>query len=230
MNSGVFCAIFINLMIDLHTHSLFSDGVLIPSELVRRAFVKGYEAIAITDHADGSNMDFIIPRIVRAAEDLSGLMPITVIPGIELTHVPPEAIKELVKKARQMGAKLVVVHGESPVEPVAEGTNKAAIAAGADILSHPGLIKAQDASLAARKGVFLEITARKGHSLTNGHVAKAAMKAGAKLVLNTDAHEPGDLIDDSFASIVLLGAGLDLKESAIVFRNSREIVNRILGG
>lgn len=230
MNSEVFYAIFVNLMIDLHTHSLFSDGVLIPSELVRRAMVKGYEAIAITDHADGSNMDFIIPRVVRAAEDLSGLLPITVIPGIELTHVPPEAIKELVRQARKMGAKLVVVHGESPVEPVAEGTNKAAIAAGADILSHPGLIKAQDASLAARKGVFLEITARKGHSLTNGHVARTALKAGAKLVLNTDAHEPGDLIDDSFASIVLLGAGLDLKESAIVFRNSREIVNRILGG
>ncbi len=230
MNSGVFYVIFVNLMIDLHTHSLFSDGVLVPAELVRRAMVKGYEAIAITDHADSSNIDFIIPRIVRAAEELSGLMPITVIPGIELTHVPPESIKKLVKEARKLGAKLVVVHGESPVEPVAEGTNRAAIVAGVDILAHPGLITAQDASLAARKGVFLEITARAGHSLTNGHVARAALKAGARLVLDTDAHEPEDLIDDLFAEKVLSGAGLDVKERAAAFRNSREIVNRILGG
>ncbi|HEY3347739.1 MAG TPA: PHP domain-containing protein, partial [Nitrospirota bacterium] len=47
-------------MIDLHTHTLFSDGVLIPAELVRRAEVKGYEAIGLTDHADSSNIDFIV--------------------------------------------------------------------------------------------------------------------------------------------------------------------------
>ncbi len=42
-------------MIDLHTHSFFSDGELIPSELIRRAEAIGYKAIAITDHVDSSN-------------------------------------------------------------------------------------------------------------------------------------------------------------------------------
>ncbi len=56
-------------MIDLHTHSLFSDGVLVPSELVRRAVMKGYEVIAITDHADASNLDFTIPRVAAAGYD-----------------------------------------------------------------------------------------------------------------------------------------------------------------
>jgi uncharacterized phage-associated protein len=32
-------------MIDLHTHTLFSDGELLPSELVRRAEMTGYEAL-----------------------------------------------------------------------------------------------------------------------------------------------------------------------------------------
>jgi len=41
--------------------------------------------------------------------------------------------------------------------------------------------------MAAEKGILLEITARKGHSLTNGHVAKLAKKHGAALVLNTEA-------------------------------------------
>ena len=52
-------------MIDLHTHTLFSDGGLVPSELVRRAEVIGYTAIALTDHADISTLDFIIPRVIE---------------------------------------------------------------------------------------------------------------------------------------------------------------------
>jgi len=217
-------------MIDLHTHSLFSDGVLVPSELVRRAMVKGYEAIAITDHADVSNLDFIVPRLVRAATELSGLWPITVIPGIELTHAPPASIAGLVREARRLGAKIVVVHGETLVEPVEPGTNRAAIMAGADILSHPGLISRADAALAAKKGVYLEISARKGHSLSNGHVAAVASAVGAKLVVNTDAHGPDDLITTEFARLVLEAAGLDRKAATKVLQNSREIVNNILGG
>ena len=217
-------------MIDLHTHSLLSDGVLVPAELVRRAVVKGYEAIAITDHADVSNLDFIVPRIVKAADDLSGRWPITVIPGIEITHAPLDAVAGLVKEARRLGARIVVVHGETPVEPVLPGTNRAAILAGADILSHPGFITKADAALAARKGVHLEISARKGHSLANGHVAKTAAGTGAKLVVNTDGHEPGDLITLEFARQVLIGAGLDAKAAERALRNSRELVNKTLGG
>ncbi len=46
--------------IDLHTHSLISDGVLLPSELLRRAEALGHKALAITDHADASNLAHII--------------------------------------------------------------------------------------------------------------------------------------------------------------------------
>jgi len=53
-------------MIDLHTHTVFSDGELIPFELVRRAEAAGYSAMAITDHMDSSNIDLIIPRIIKA--------------------------------------------------------------------------------------------------------------------------------------------------------------------
>ena len=38
---------------DFHAHSFFSDGELLPMELIRRAVVKGYTALAITDHALG---------------------------------------------------------------------------------------------------------------------------------------------------------------------------------
>lgn len=196
-------------MIDLHTHTFFSDGALVPSELVRRAQARGLTGIALTDHGDTSNIDFIIPRIVAVAQDLNRVLTgIRVVPGIELTHVPPPLIAEAAKTSRSLGARIVVVHGETIAEPVAPDTNAAALDADVDVLAHPGLITPDLAATAARRGVLLEITARKGHSLSNGHVARLARDAGAEMVVNTDAHAPGDLIDAAFALSVVRGAGL----------------------
>ncbi|HUV50076.1 MAG TPA: histidinol phosphate phosphatase domain-containing protein [Anaerolineae bacterium] len=207
-------------MIDLHTHSIFSDGALIPSELVRRAEFAGLKGIGITDHGDLSNLDFIIPRIVAIAEELNRVLKIKVIPGIEITHVHPSLIANNVRKARSLGAKIIIVHGETIVEPVAAGTNRAALEADIDILAHPGMISEEDVLTAKEKGIFLEISARKGHSLTNGHVAKLAGKIGAKLVINTDAHDPGDLIDKSMAQRIVCGAGLTENDFEIMQGNA----------
>src|SRR5210317_2111097 len=189
-------------MIDLHTHTIFSDGELIPAEHLRRVESLGYEAVAITDHADSSNLDFIIPRIVKSAEDLNHFSQTRLIPGIELTHIPPEMYTELVAQSRKLGAQIVVGHGETVMEPVKPGTNLAAIQAGVDILAHPGFITSEETQLAAEKGIYLELTARKGHSLTNGHVAHKAIEAGALLVVNADAHGPGDFMTAKMAETV----------------------------
>jgi len=216
-------------MIDLHTHTLFSDGELIPSELARRAAVKGYTAIGMTDHGDLSNLDLIIPRLLRVAEDLSRAWGVTIVPGIELTHVPPVRFAEAVAEARKLGAKLVIGHGETIVEPVAPQTNRAAIEAGVDVLAHPGLISDEDAALAAEKGVLLEITTRKGHSLTNGHVVRMAQKHGAKLVVNNDAHAPGDLVSQEMAEQIALGAGMTPGEFVDAQENAAELVRARVG-
>jgi histidinol phosphatase-like PHP family hydrolase len=185
--------------------------------------MKGYEVIAITDHADASNLDFIIPRVTAACRELSKRWKIRALPGLELTHIPPETFGELTRKARSLGAVVVVAHGETLVEPVHPGTNRAAIEAQVDILAHPGMITRAEAALAARNGVCLEITTRKGHSLSNGHVARIAEATGAKLVIDTDAHEPGDLVSDEFARSVLAGAGLSPQQAGRALRNSREL-------
>ncbi|MFN3480054.1 MAG: histidinol phosphate phosphatase domain-containing protein [Thermodesulfovibrionales bacterium] len=214
-------------MIDLHTHSIFSDGELIPYELVRRAVAKGYSAIAITDHVDSSNIDFIVPRIVKALDKLRPYVSIEVIPGAEITHAPPQMIPDLVKEARSLGALMVVVHGETIVEPVAEGTNRAAIEAGADLLAHPGLIKTEDILFAKERGTMLEITSRKGHSLSNGYVAKEASKFGVSLSINTDSHSPNDLITVEMARNILIAAGIDENRLEQVFENSKRFVEKI---
>ncbi|UCG63759.1 MAG: histidinol phosphate phosphatase domain-containing protein [Deltaproteobacteria bacterium] len=214
-------------MIDLHTHSLFSDGELLPSELIRRLEAMGYSCVAITDHVDCSNLDFVTPRLVKVARDLNQRQSVTVIPGVEITHVPPELIGSLVKEARELGAEIVSVHGETIVEPVPEGTNKAAILSGVDILAHPGLIDLEDVKLAAERGVYLEITARAGHSFTNGHVARWAKEFEARLVLNSDAHSPHDLMTRQFAQAVAHGSGLEDKALEEMLANSRDLIEKI---
>ena len=214
-------------MIDLHTHSLFSDGELLPSELIRRFEEMGYSCVAITDHVDSSNLDFVVPRMVEVAKDLNPRQSVRVIPGVEITHVPPILIEALVIKARELGAEIVLVHGETIVEPVPEGTNKAAILSGVDILAHPGLISREDVELAVEKGVYLEISSRQGHSLTNGHVARLAKDLGARLVLNSDAHCISDLMTRQFAHRVARGSGLGDDALDELLANSRNLVDRI---
>jgi histidinol phosphatase-like PHP family hydrolase len=215
-------------MIDLHTHSLFSDGELTPAELARRFEVAGYRAIAITDHGDHSNIDLIIPRLVAFCEEVNRLEGIRLIPGIELTHVRPEAIPALVSRSRKLGARLVLVHGETIVEPVAPRTNRMAIESSVDILAHPGLITEEEVLLAKEHSVYLELTSRKGHSLTNGHVAKLAQRIGAPMILNSDTHAPADIWPAARLHEIVVGAGLTEEDYHIMMRNAQSIVNQCL--
>ena len=214
-------------MIDLHTHTFFSDGELVPAELVRRAAVAGYRAVAITDHADKSNIKWLLSNIVDVVDEIGAANNMQVLAGVELTHMPPQTLADAVQLARDSGAELIIVHGETIVEPVMPGTNLAAIKAGIDILGHPGLITPEEVQLAAELGVCLEITTRKGHSLTNGHVAKLALQYGAKLVINNDAHAPDDLVSPDLARKIALGAGMTEKQYLQAQQNSEELVAKI---
>jgi histidinol phosphatase-like PHP family hydrolase len=215
-------------MIDLHTHTFFSDGELTPSELARRAYLKGYKVLGISDHADSSNIELLISALLKLHEKAEDYEHITIVPGVELTHVPKGLIGELTRHARNQGARLVVVHGETIVEPVEEGTNRAAIEAGVDILAHPGLITEEDVRLAKKKNVLLEITAKRGHSLSNGHVAGLAKKIGARLIYSTDAHAPADLLPEEMARKVVQGAGLSSMDFSIMQENALELVRKIM--
>lgn len=211
-------------MYDLHTHTTFSDGVLIPAESARRAKVIGYKGIAITDHADESNFLFLLEKQLKFKEDFNrASSDFKVLIGLEFTHILPGSIENLTETARKNGADLVLVHGETIVEPVAKGTNRAAIEARVDILAHPGLISEEDASLAAKNSVSLEITTRKGHSFTNAHVAMMAKKYGCTLVINNDFHAPGDYMDYDMLCRILQGIVLNDKEIADIFENNKKI-------
>ncbi|MBV9849973.1 MAG: histidinol phosphate phosphatase domain-containing protein, partial [Armatimonadetes bacterium] len=151
---------------DFHSHSFFSDGELLPMELIRRAVAKGYTALAITDHASASNIDELVEKVTRDCELAWTEWGMRVLPGVELTHCPPRAIARLARQAKRAGAKVVVIHGETLVEPVPPGTNRASVECpDVDVLGHPGLLTEEEAHLARENNVFLEITSRRGHCL-----------------------------------------------------------------
>jgi len=215
----------INKRIDLHTHSIFSDGELLPSEIARRACVLGHRAVAITDHVDATNLD-CVSSVIDAVMDIRDNWSIEIIPGAEITHVPAEIISKLTRKARKLGAEIIVIHGETIVEPVIEGTNWSAVnCSDVDVLAHPGLITIEEAEIARENDIALEISARKGHSLGNGHVVKVAREVGANLIVNTDTHAPEDLINCSMASKIALGAGIPRKDlKTILWSNPLRIL------
>ena len=241
---------------DFHTHTVFSDGGMIPAGLMQRAIVRGCLGLAITDHVDSSNLEWAFENLLKFVEELGqewqpGIVPgadvttaplntidcdalaenwhLPLIPGVELTSVPPRKIAVLAEKARSLGAKWIVVHGETIMEPVAPGTNRAAIEARVDLLSHPGLITPEDAARATELGVHLEITTHKGHGMANGWVAQRARESGAKLLLNTDCHVSAEMLDAKQRRAIAFGAGLTAEEVDRIWQNGRRIIARIFG-
>lgn len=211
-------------MFDLHIHTVFSDGELIPSEIASRMAAVGNEGFAITDHADFSNISDILSKLEKL-KDFMDSYDAKFLIGVEVTHVPPELIGKAVELAWREGAEIVVVHGETVVEPVKKGTNFAALNEEITILAHPGLMSEKEAEMARENGIHIEITSRKGHSLTNGYVAKLAEEFRFNLVINTDTHSPSDIINDKMAEKVLRGAGVEDWRKAL--DNNRRLFRRL---
>jgi putative hydrolase len=197
---------------DFHMHTTMSDGELLPMELIRRAAYADHRAVALTDHTSFSNIDWIVDSVTRDCNKAEA-WGIEAIPGVEITHVPVKHLDDAIKRSRKAGAELIVIHGETLVEPVEKGTNLKAVSnRDVDILAHPGMLTIDEAEIAAKNGVFLEVSCRKGHSLANGHVVAMARMAKAKLLVNTDAHSPDDLSSMAFANTVARGAGMAPEE------------------
>ena len=90
------------------------------------------------------------------------------------------------------------------------------------------MISYEVARLAAENGVYLEVSARKGHSLANGHVVNMARQVGAATVLDSDAHEPDDLLTIELAGKIAEGAGLNKEEAhALLQTNPQNLLAKL---
>lgn len=216
--------------IDFHTHTTLSDGLLLPAALVYEAYQRGHSALAITDHVDASNLEDVVNSLVKVAKEQGKSLPIKLLPGVEISYVAPELIEKYAQQARKLGAKIIIVHGETPIEPaVPKGTNRAALKLKGlvDILAHPGSLTEEEALLAKVNKIYLELSARQRYINENRHVAKLAQQFGAKLLVNTDAHSEQDLISQEQALIIAQKAGLNKEQAQqAVENNPQELLKR----
>src|SRR5919109_5643441 len=72
--------------VDLHSHTMFSDGSLTPAELVRLARTNGVRTLSVTDHDHVGG--------INEALEVGDTVGIEIVPGIELsiTHAEFEDI------------------------------------------------------------------------------------------------------------------------------------------
>ncbi len=217
------------MIYDFHNHTLLSDGSSNPIELIRFAYAYGYRCIGITDHASYSNLEHLIESVKKDCELAEKYWDIIAVPGVELTNVPAASIDGMARSAKELGARMVLVHGETIVEEVEKGTNLAALRSEyVDLLAHPGIMTSEEASLAAKNDIFIEITSRIGHSLTNGRVVETGRKAGVKFLINSDSHSFSDLYREDFQREVALGSGLSSEEyDRITDYNQKEFLKKI---
>jgi putative hydrolase len=214
---------------DFHTHTLLSDGSSNPIELIRFAYAYGYKCIGITDHGSYSNLETVIESVKKDCELAEKYWDIIAVLGIELTNIPAASIDDMARSAKELGARMVAVHGETIVEEVEEGTNLAAVKSEyVDMLAHPGIITSEEAELAVKNDIYIEITSRVGHSLANGKVVEIGRKAGVKFLINSDSHSYSDLYRGSFQKEVALGSGLSIEEyDRIIDYNQKEFLKKI---
>ena len=214
---------------DFHTHTLLSDGSSNPIELIRFAYAYGYKCIGITDHGSYSNLETVIESAKKDCELAEKYWDIIAVPGIELTNIPAASIDGMARSAKELGARMVAIHGETIVEEVEEGTNLAAVRSEyVDMIAHPGIMTSEEAGLAVKNDIYIEITSRIGHSLTNGRVVEIGRKAGVKFLINSDSHSYPDLYRGDFQKEVALGSGLDGEEyDRIIDYNQKEFLKKI---
>ncbi|MGI0071526.1 MAG: histidinol phosphate phosphatase domain-containing protein [Thermoplasmata archaeon] len=205
---------------DFHAHTYLTDGRASATDRWTSGRGMAHRALAVTDHVALEDPRPLIDRLRAERKAFEGGPMVTPV-GVELTMVPPRRIADAVRAARRAGAEIVVVHGETRAPPpVPPGTNHAAVECGdVDVLAHPGFLTERDAELARAHGTAIELSGRGFHGLTNGHVARVALAVGADLVVDSDAHDPTQLLPYARARDVARGAGL----SATAVLAAREV-------
>ncbi len=192
---------------DLHVHSEWSDGEYAIEEMVAGAAEFGHEYLAITDHASGpgivadmglSEADLEAQRdtIEAVAEDAD----IEVFAGVE-TNIDADGGVS-VEDDVLADLDIVVASPHSGLD--GDGTERIVEAIkhpSVDIIGHPtgrylnqrtglGLDFERVAEAAAERGVALEVNANPRRLDLSGGAVRTAIKTGATVVIDTDAHQP----------------------------------------
>lgn len=197
---------------DLHSHTIASDGRATIAEMAQAAHERGYEYLAITDHSasHGFGNDVSPARlreqIERIAEIDAGLEDMRLLAGSEVNILPDGSLDyedELLGELDWVVASVHTAFGMGE-QRMTERMIAAIEHPLVDAIGHPTgrLIDRREPyavdleavfAAAARTGTLLEINANPDRrDLSEAH-ARAAVAAGARIVIDSDAHRPETL-------------------------------------
>ncbi len=197
---------------DLHCHTVASDGKATIEEMAQAAQALGYQYLAITDHSasHGFGNDVspaqLREQIERVGEVARGLDGFTLLAGSEVNILPDGTLDyedELLARLDWVVASVHTAFGMSE-QALTERMIAAIEHPLVDAIGHPTgrLIERREPyaldleaifAAAARTGTMLEINANPDRRDLNETHARAAVRAGVSIVVDSDAHRPATL-------------------------------------
>ncbi|VEF47383.1 DNA-directed DNA polymerase X [Bacillus freudenreichii] len=197
---------------DLHMHTTWSDGAFSIEEMVEACRKKGYEYIAITDHsqflrvANGLTVD----RIKKQNEEIKELNEkyddILILSGIEMDILPDGSLDYEDDLLAELDLVIASIHSSfsQPREKIMERLKNALENPHVDIIAHPtgrligrrsgyDVDMGQLIELAKITDTALELNANPARLDLAAEHLRHAQEMGVKLVINTDAHNIGNL-------------------------------------
>jgi DNA polymerase (family 10) len=197
---------------DLHCHTVASDGKATIEEMAQAAQALGYEYLAITDHSasHGFGNDVspaqLREQIERVAELGRRLAGFTLLAGSEVNILPDGTLDyedELLARLDWVVASVHTAFGMTE-QALTERMIAAIEHPLVDAIGHPTgrLIERRESyaldleavfAAAARTGTMLEINANPDRRDLHETHARAAVGAGVRIVIDSDAHRPATL-------------------------------------
>ncbi len=212
---------------ELHTHTTASDGTWSIEQLALAAAERGFHTVAVTDHskgqvqANGLTEDRLEKHIVavrKVAEKLKDR--ITVLAGSEVDILVDGRLDYADSLLKELDVVVASPHVALSQEPdkCTKRFLKAIENPYVTIMGHPtgrligrreGLSPDMGAlfKAAAQRGVAMEINANHWRLDLRDTHARAAIAAGVKLSINTDAHGPADLDQLAYGVLTARRAG-----------------------
>ncbi len=197
---------------DLQMHSTDSDGRVSLQEMAETAESMGYEYIAITDHGPMMRMvqgldDAGFKRQRKQIDKLNAkLRKLTVLAGAEVDIHPDGTLDLKDDTLAALDIVFVALHAKLDLEPAkqTERVLKALSHPNVDVFAHPTgrLINGRRGArfdfdrmvkAAVDHGVLLEVDAQPERLDLDDVSVRAAITAGARIIIDTDAHSPAEL-------------------------------------
>ncbi len=218
---------------DLHVHSNWSDGRASPLEMARAAASLGYEYIALCDHSplvgiagglSPEKLEQKIKAVAAANEELEGAG-ITILAGTEVDIKADGRLDYSDDLLARCDVVVASVHmGVQQTERAITGRLISAIEnENVDIIGHPtGRIIDQREpyemdmqavlEAAARTNTALEINSYPSRLDLSDVNARAAKEMGVRMSINSDAHDPEQLLTMKYGVNVARRAWLEKKD------------------